>query len=242
LINQEIKVSLIPRTERAAFSIKPLTYGSSVLGAPLLYFPAHIESDTRGLILAGTHGDETASIAALSCALRSLPAANLRHDVILSMNPDGNQLGTRANANQVDLNRAFPTKNWKEDGTVYRWSSNTPVRDVKVRTGQPDQLEPEVQSLISLIEKRKPKFVISFHEPLALIDDPAQSKLASWLGKQFNLPVVEDVDYETPGSFGTWCEERNLPCITVELPPISADFAIEEYLDAFLAVLGFEGS
>ncbi|MEF1228087.1 murein tripeptide amidase MpaA, partial [Vibrio fortis] len=124
-------MSLIPRTERAAFSIKPLTYGSSVLGAPLLYFPAQIESDARGLILAGTHGDETASIAGLSCALRSLPAANLRHDVILSMNPDGNQLGTRANANQVDLNRAFPTQNRKEDGTVYRWSSNTPVRDVK---------------------------------------------------------------------------------------------------------------
>ena len=135
-------MSLIPRTERAAFSIKPLSYGKSVLGAPLLYFPAQIESESRGLILAGTHGDETASIAGLSCALRSLPAANLRHDVILSMNPDGNQLGTRANANQVDLNRAFPTQNWTENGTVYRWSSHTPVRDVKVKTGQANQLEP----------------------------------------------------------------------------------------------------
>ena len=150
----------------------------------------------------------------------------------------GNQLGTRANANQVDLNRAFPTQNWDKDGTVYRWSSNTPVRDVKVKTGQANKLEPEVQSLIDLIEQRKPKFVISFHEPLAMVDDPVQSELASWLGKQFKLPIVEDVDYETPGSFGTWCEERNLPCITVELPPISSDFTIEEYLDAFLAVLG----
>ena len=171
-------MSLIPRTERAAFSIKPLSYGKSVLGAPLLYFPAQIESESRGLILAGTHGDETASIAGLSCALRSLPAANLRHDVILSMNPDGNQLGTRANANQVDLNRAFPTQNWTENGTVYRWSSHTPVRDVKVKTGQANQLEPEVQSLINLIEQRQPKFVISFHEPLAMVDDPTQSELA----------------------------------------------------------------
>ncbi|GAL30992.1 gamma-D-glutamyl-meso-diaminopimelate amidase [Vibrio variabilis] len=42
--------------------------------------------EERGLILAGTHGDETASTVALSCALRSLPSEYLKHDVILSMN------------------------------------------------------------------------------------------------------------------------------------------------------------
>ncbi|CAK6711894.1 murein peptide amidase A (fragment) [Vibrio harveyi] len=171
-------MSLIPRTERAAFLISPISYGKSVLGAPLLYFPAQVESNSRGLILAGTHGDETASIAGLSCALRSLPAEDLKHDVILSMNPDANQLGTRANANQVDLNRAFPTQNWTEHGTVYRWSSHTPVRDVKVKTGSKKTLEPEVDALINLIEKRNPKFVVSFHEPLAFVDDPAHSVLA----------------------------------------------------------------
>ncbi|MHC6802653.1 murein tripeptide amidase MpaA, partial [Vibrio antiquarius] len=50
-------MSLIPRTERATFLIRPTTYGHSVLGAPLLYFPAQVESASRGLILAGTHGD-----------------------------------------------------------------------------------------------------------------------------------------------------------------------------------------
>lgn len=230
-------MSLIPRTERAAFSVTPLSYGNSVLGAKLLYFPAQVESESRGLILAGTHGDETASITGLSCALRALPAERLHHDVILSINPDGNQLGTRANANQVDLNRAFPTQNWVKEGTVYRWSSNTPVRDVKVSTGQKEPLEPEIKALIELIEQRQPKFVVSFHEPLACVDDPNGSELAAWLAKQFDLPVVEDVDYETPGSFGTWCVERNLPCITLELPPVSADFTIEHYLEAFIALL-----
>ncbi|HHF3211221.1 TPA: murein tripeptide amidase MpaA [Vibrio diabolicus] len=230
-------MSLIPRTERAAFLIRPTSYGQSVLGAPLLYFPAQVESTSRGLILAGTHGDETASIAGLSCALRSLPAENVRHDVILSMNPDGNQLGTRANANQVDLNRAFPTQNWTEHGTVYRWSSHTPVRDVQVKTGTKNQLEPEVSALINLIELRKPKFVVSFHEPLAFVDDPKHSDLAKWLGEQFQLPIVDDVDYETPGSFGTWCSERDLPCITLELPAISADLTIEKHQSAFIALL-----
>ncbi len=233
-------MSLIPRTERAAFLIPPEIYGTSVLGAPLLYFPAQIESLSRGLILAGTHGDETASIAGLSCALRSLPVSRLRHDVILSMNPDGNQLGTRANANQVDLNRAFPTQNWTANGTVYRWTSHTPTRDVKVKTGRAEQLEPEVSALITLIEKRRPKFVVSFHEPLAFVDDPEQSELAQWLGNQFDLPLVEEVDYATPGSFGTWCGERNLPCITLELPAVSSDFAVEQYLSAFIALLQHE--
>ncbi len=233
-------MNLIPRTERAAFLITPQAYGKSVLGAPLLYFPAQQDSATRGLIIAGTHGDETASIAGLSCALRSLPLNRLRHDVVLSMNPDGNQLGTRANANQVDLNRAFPSQNWIEHGTVYRWSSHTPVRDVKVKTGRPNRLEPEVAALINLIEKRQPKFVVSFHEPLAFVDDPQHSELAKWIGNQFDLPLVDDVDYETPGSFGSWCSERGLPCITLELPAVSADLTIEQYLPAIIALLQYD--
>ncbi len=230
-------MNLIPRTERAVFLIPPQTYGRSVLGAPLLYFPAQVESKNRGLILAGTHGDETASVAGLSCALRTLPVNSLHHDVVLSVNPDGNQLGTRANANQVDLNRAFPTQNWNEHDTVYRWCSDTPVRDVKVKTGNADRLEPEVSALINLVEKRQPRFVVSFHEPLACVDDPNYSELGTWLGKQFELPLVEDVGYDTPGSFGTWCGERELPCITLELPAVSVDLTIKQYLPALIALL-----
>ncbi|MCV5948503.1 murein tripeptide amidase MpaA, partial [Escherichia coli] len=89
----------------------------------------------------------------------------------------------------------------------------------------------------NLIELRRPKFVVSFHEPLAFVDDPKHSNLAKWLGEQFQLPIVDDVDYETPGSFGTWCSERDLPCITLELPAISADLTIEKHLSAFIALL-----
>ena len=34
------------------------------------------------------------------------------------LNPDGMQLGRRTNANGVDLNRNFPTKNWGEDTSL----------------------------------------------------------------------------------------------------------------------------
>ncbi len=100
------------------------------------------------------------------------------------MNPDGNQLGTRANANQVDLNRAFPTQNWTENGTVYRWSSHTPVRDVKVKCGQAGPAR--AGSAIAHQPHRTAQTQvcgISFHEPLAMVDDPTQSELATWLGQ-----------------------------------------------------------
>jgi protein MpaA len=158
------------------------------------------------------------------------------------MNPDGNQLGTRANANQVDLNRAFPTKTWTDKGTVYRWSTSASERDVKVKTGNVTTLEPEISALIDLIEARRPQFVVSLHEPLACIDDPEHSELGKWLAKRFSLPLIDDVGYDTPGSFGSWCNEKELPCITLEFPAISADSAIEEQLEALIDLLQYSST
>lgn len=229
--------NLRERSQRASFLPNRVKYGESVLGAPLFYFPAQGEVGSRGLIIAGTHGDETASMVALSCALRSIDAEALKHDVVISVNPDGNQLGTRANANQVDLNRAFPTQSWSAGGDVYRWSTSCDVRDVKVSTGSKETREPEITHLIDLIAQRSPKFIVSFHDPLACIDDPDSSELGHWLAEKFGLPMVKDVGYVTQGSFGTWCKEQNIPCVTVELPPISNDTAVEEYLEPMVELL-----
>ena len=48
-----------------------------------------------------------------------LPPARERTNILFipCLNPDGMALGTRTNANGVDLNRNFPTKNWGEDGS-----------------------------------------------------------------------------------------------------------------------------
>lgn len=226
-----------PRAERGEFTSPGQEYGRSRLGAPLLWFPAENAGKHSGLILAGTHGDETASVVALSCALRTLAAGSLAHHVVLAVNPDGCQLGLRANANGVDLNRNFPTANWQPDGTVYRWSSDTPVRDVHISTGSHPGSEPETQALCRLIEHLSPPWVVSFHEPLACIDDPQHSELGAWLSETFSLPLVDDVGYPTPGSFGSWCAERQLLCITAELPVIAADSATQRYLSALTQLL-----
>ena len=100
-----------PRAERGAFPPGTEHYGRSLLGAPLIWFPAPAASRESGLILAGTHGDENSSVVTLSCALRTLTPSLRRHHVVLCVNPDGCQLGLRANANGVDLNRNFPAAN-----------------------------------------------------------------------------------------------------------------------------------
>ncbi|WP_039056032.1 murein tripeptide amidase MpaA [Enterobacter sp. Bisph1] len=229
-----------PRAQRGAFSIGREEFGRSLLGAPLLWFPAPIATRESGLIIAGTHGDENSSVVTLSCALRTLKADLRHHHVVLAVNPDGCQLGLRANANGVDLNRNFPAANWKSGETVYRWNSAAEARDVVLQTGDAPGSEPETQALCKLIHAIRPAWVVSFHDPLACVEDPHKSALGQWLSARFSLPLVSSVGYETPGSFGSWCADINLHCITVEFPPVSADQASEQYLEAMTALLHWD--
>ncbi|GHD91779.1 murein tripeptide amidase MpaA [Pseudocitrobacter faecalis] len=226
-----------PRALRGAFPPGTQHYGRSLLGAPLIWFPAPLADHTSGLIIAGTHGDENASIVTLSCALRTLSPELRRHHVVLTVNPDGCQLGLRANANGVDLNRNFPSANWKAGETVYRWNSSAESRDVVLLTGDAPGSEPESEALCQLIHQIHPAWVVSFHDPLACIEDPRHSELGRWLADAFTLPLVGSVGYETPGSFGSWCNDIGLHCITAEFPPISSDEASEKYLGAMTALL-----
>ena len=226
-----------PRTERGAFPSGSETYGHSLLGAPLIWFPAAQPSAASGLIIAGTHGDENASVVTLSCALRTLKPELRRHHVVLAVNPDGCQLGLRANASGVDLNRNFPAANWKPGETVYRWNSAATERDVVLSTGERPGSECETQALCTLIHRLRPAWVVSFHDPLGCVEDPRRSAFGEWLSGQFALPLVTSVGYETPGSFGSWCADMGLHCITLEFPPVSADEASEKYLSAMTALL-----
>jgi len=232
--------SLHPRPRRGKLEIPFQRYGDSVLGAPLLWFPAPAADAESGLILAGTHGDENAAVATLSAAMRTLPDRLRRHHVVLAVNPDGCQLGLRANANGVDLNRNFPAANWQSGETVYRWNSVAEARDVLLSTGERPGSEPETQALCQLIHELKPRWVVSWHEPLACIDDPRSSELGNWLAQQTALPLVSSVGYDTPGSFGSWCNDLGLPCVTAEMPVISVDEATERYLEAMINLLRWQ--
>lgn len=162
------------------------------------------------LVLAAIHGNEPETTVALSAALRAVPPEERRCAVVLCANPDGALLGTRGNAHGVDLNRNFATRSW------------APQRSGELSAGTAAGSEPETQALANLVERLAPPLILSIHSDLACVDDPGPTALGRWLAARSGLPLVAGVGYPTPGSLGTWCAERGLPIVTLELERLGA--------------------
>lgn len=219
---------------RGVIRLKSETYGRSVLGAPLLYFPS--SGCTELLVVAGIHGEEPETTFLLSRSLRHLPKALEHTAVVLCANPDGVSLGTRGNAAGVDLNRNFATSNWKQ-GNVGSRSVLESTRDTVLSAGTAPASEPETGALVELVRNLRPRSILSVHAPLGCLDAPERTPLVSALQDVFGLPWVPDVGYETPGSLGTWCNENGIDCVTLELPRMSLELLYSRYGEAFTRFL-----
>lgn len=220
--------------ERGTFLHNPEDYGRSVLGKALEYWPA--AEKTEVLIVGGIHGEEPDTTVLLSRALRLLPQRPAHASVVATANPDGITRGTRGNANGVDLNRNFPTKDWKPDPITHRWSPNHDSA-VQLSPGSAPASEPEIVALVELIKGLEPKRIVSLHGHLDCIEDPANSTFGRWAAKRSNLPLVESVGYATPGSMGTWAAERDIPIITWELAPHSIEHMYSTQLPTLVDLL-----
>lgn len=132
------------------------------------------------------------------------------------LNPDGLQLNRRTNANNVDINRNFPTKNWgKNEGDNATCDDET----TNYFGGKSAGGEIETRFLIDTINKYTPNLVMTIHAPYKVVnyDGPAK-EIAKKISNIIKYPVEASIGYPTPGSFGTWAGvERDIPTITLEV-------------------------
>jgi protein MpaA len=227
-------VRLRQRPDWGTILWQPESYGKSHLGLPLEVWRPRKEC--KLLVFAAIHGEEPETTYALSRALRQLTDPPEHCAVVLAANPDGLLRGTRGNARGVDLNRNFPSRDWQPNAVTHRSTMEDPS-DVLLSPGTSAGSEPETQALLALIKNLGPKAVVALHAPLACIDDANASALGQRLAKRSGMPLVRDVGYPTPGSFGSWGADQGLPVVTYEFPLAATEVLMRDHVPVLVELL-----
>ncbi len=217
-------------------------WGNSVKGRPLIYaIFGNKESKNTTLFLSMVHGDEITPLY-LGFELVNWVQANLdkfkdaRLVIAPLVNPDGflDFPKTRVNANGVDPNRNFSTKDWSREA-LNAW--RTKFRSDKRRfPGSKPDSEPETHFQKFLVETMKPRKILSVHAPLNFMDyDGPEHLTLDRFPKEYVQKCTELKNKVNatpggffPGSLGNYAGQGlGIPTLTLELPTADARKAKE---------------
>ncbi len=204
----------------------PQTIGVSAQGRDIvaLVRPAVEEARHRIMIVGSLHGNEITAFP----IVRSMVTATVPQDVELWLipdaNPDGTLVGTRCNANGVDLNRNFDWEWDPADG------------------GPAPMSEPETQVLAEMIFREQPDLVVWVHHALGYVAPigPTEPEPArAWAGAS-GVPFRDDISQH--GGSESWTAfVANVPSILLEVESrdLSPELIVNHQLglDAMLASL-----
>ena len=203
--------------KKACAQAKVLAPCHSVKGTPLFHYEklGYMKEPKKILVFSLIHGDETAAGTVGRFWLENIERISPRNSwrIIPILNPDGVALKTRTNANQIDLNRNFPTQDWNEAAEMY-WKTTT-SKNPRRFPGKIAGSEPEVNCALEQIKEFKPDFIVSIHTPLNVLD---------FDGPKVTPPKYDYLPWKSlghfPGSLGRYMWfERQTPVLTMELKP-----------------------
>lgn len=177
------------------------------------------------LVFSLIHGDEFPSGSVSRSWIERLVTIEPRNHwrVIPILNPDGLKNKTRYNANGVDVNRNFPTKDWEENAIKY-WEKET-KKDKRRFPGTKAGSEKETQCAMAQIDDFKPDLILSIHTPYGVLD---------FDGPKIRPPAFPGIPWKNlgnyPGSLGRYMwVDRSKPTLTIELH----DKGVVEKLEKF---------
>lgn len=181
------------------------------------------------LIVAGIHGGNEWNTIALADELMahlagdpSLVPEDVTLYVLRSLNPDGEARGTgihaRANDNNVDLNRNWPSR-WQAD-----WSRTGCWAHLRLSGGVEAGSEPETQALMQFMLEYRVDAVISYHSAALGIfagghpPDAASLSLAEAVAAVSDYPWPPlDFGCRYTGQLIDWASDQGIAALDVEL-------------------------
>jgi hypothetical protein len=180
------------------------------------YDKAHKEGEKepkRILVFSLIHGDEYPSGNVARSWMERLTAIEPRNSwrIVPILNPDGLRAKTRVNANGVDLNRNFPTKDWEKEALSY-WEKSM-KKDKRRYPGPHANSEKETRCAIAHIDDFNPDLILSIHTPYGVLD---------FDGPKIRPPNFPHLPWKSlgnyPGSLGRYMwVDRSKPTLTIEL-------------------------
>lgn len=179
------------------------------------------------MYVGATHGNERGTyllmsewIDELESKARSIPA-DTKIVVIPAVNRDGLATNSRRNGNNVDLNRNFPTADWKKDVTM-------PGGELVNGGGGVSPLsEPESKALASYTTSLAPSLVLTYHSVGGLVTPNEAGSSSSYASTYSRLSGYHvspksnagaTFEYDTTGAYEDWLFEKpRVAAILVEL-------------------------
>lgn len=204
--------------------------GRSVEGRPITVIRRGTPGGTPVLAVGVIHGNEAAGVAIIDrLAVEAVPDG-VELWLVRSMNPDGEAIDDRQNANAVDLNRNFP-ENWDVLGEPGFWQYG----------GTGPASEPETQAMVALGQAIRPEVLLWYHQDLYRIAPGTgrSGDIRRRYAEVSGLPVVEITGGTYTGTASQWSRtvipERGVG-ITVELGPTLSEQEIVAHVAAVHAI------